>query len=152
MVDLSSSLCTRLPEGMALGMHGIWCNPPVLKHGWLENPWTEWRFPARKIIDQWSIFQPAMFDDTEGLHQISAAKMLARWPGRSAWTVPCQSHTITEPSGKRLQSELENHYFSWDNYWTSPFFMENYGKKDFGKPWKDPLIHHFQWQNSLFQL
>ena len=27
---------------------------------------TEWRFQARKITDQWSIVQHAMFDDTGG--------------------------------------------------------------------------------------
>ena len=33
-----------------------WIYPLVIKHGWLENPQTEWRFLARKIIDKWSIF------------------------------------------------------------------------------------------------
>ena len=36
--------------------------PLAIKHGVLENPRTEWRFIARKITDQWSIFQHAMFD------------------------------------------------------------------------------------------
>ena len=36
--------------------------PPVIKHGLLGNPQSEWRFIARKITDQWSIFQQAMLD------------------------------------------------------------------------------------------
>ena len=31
-------------------------------HGWMENPRTQWRILARKIVDKWSIFQHAMFD------------------------------------------------------------------------------------------
>ena len=34
----------------------IYICPSVIKHGWLENTQTEWRFLARKITDQWSIF------------------------------------------------------------------------------------------------
>ena len=34
----------------------------VIKHGWVENPRTEWRFLARKITDNWSILQHTMFD------------------------------------------------------------------------------------------
>ena len=33
--------------------------PPVIKHGWLENPQTEWRFLARKIIDFHGPWLPA---------------------------------------------------------------------------------------------
>ena len=32
----------------------------VIKHDWLENPRTEWRFLARRSIDEWSIFQQIM--------------------------------------------------------------------------------------------
>ena len=46
-----------------------WCLPlweeipsGVIKHGVLENPVSMEVSIARKIIDKWSILQPAMFD------------------------------------------------------------------------------------------
>ena len=48
----------------------LWDLPSgVIKHGWLENPRTEWRF-HRKIMNKWSIFQHAMFDCQGNSHGI----------------------------------------------------------------------------------
>ena len=60
----------------------------VIKHGWLENPRTQWRYLARKINDIWSIFQHAMFDDTGGY--LSKSGGLQWW---SRW-IPCQIASI----------------------------------------------------------
>ena len=49
--------------GFSMGLDGLGMGPSgFIKHGWLENSLTECRFLDKKILDKWSIFQPAMFD------------------------------------------------------------------------------------------
>ena len=79
----------------------------------MENPRTAWRFLDRKIIDKWSVFQPAMFD----YRNVPLSTISAPWFFQERCSRAGSSGTCSTSSGYRCVTQTQRLWWLM----TSPF-------------------------------
>ena len=108
--------------------------PPVIKHSWLENPRTEWRFLTRKNhLFPWSIFQLAVFD-----YQRVDSHARSQWPLKN-WMQPSQSSRLASSTSGSV---------SLSNIWTKVSILKSFGLCRMAS--NDPWLP--QWNSSCLKL